>query len=499
MPPGVNPTAYLQSLRPQTVTGSNGQFLFENITAGRTSISYSKPGYVSQSITYPFVSGVRTSGVVVRMQPTGVVSGRVFDRTGKPAIGIRVEVFGFATGSNNTPAYAEMKRMGLTTTNDHGEYRFIELLPNRYIVSFQMPTDNRPGRESVSPEPALLYPGVDLVSKAEFISVKGNAEVQLKDMTFPSGSGLGEVHVHLSNGEASSREIAIWFHNMTRWQYITNGTSAGSTPLRPDSASLLQERILIGGSAQIDRTFWPTVPGRYEAGARWKDANGIAREIARSIDYRGGDVDVALTIEPPEGRIEIHTPDGITPVTLTLCETKTGCLGVTQGTRVTAEKGVGKVGGLEAGRYYVTAITNLADQYVASLQQSGKDAFVEGVIVSKDAAPVEIVFRSGKQAIHGKIVDAQGRAIVGALVGLLPDTPLDQNPLWSLRRQARTDKEGQFEFSGLLPGPYRVYAWNSAREDIFIDPDFATTFKDQGTRISVEENGQPSITLKVLD
>ncbi len=515
-PPGVLPPT---TSPPDVATDGSGSFLLERLLPERSSVAFRKPGYVPRAITYSLAAGRRTAGVVVRLNPTGVLSGRVFDATGKPAAAIVVTAFGLIY----TSGYSELKNRGEAISNDRGEFRLTELLPDRYTLSFQSQAAQRFGLQVSTREPALLYPGVESFSKAESVEVVGGSETRLKDVTFSSTASLGEVRIHLNVGAGEgSRDVLLWFQKATRSERIVDGRLIGSTPVRPAASERFcgddtpppcrssQEimKVRVNPGADIDRSWWPTAPGTYEAGVQWTSSDGLARQVFETFDFRGGDTTISLTLAPPDGQIELRAvqeeADGTSRLLtenagIALCRSKSGCLGPLQGWSLNLAKGIGKLGGLVPGRYYVISATGPADTYIASARQGSADALVEGVIVSKDAAPLEIRVKPGKPSLSGNVVDTEGRPVTDAVVGILPDSPLDATQLRSLRRTVRTSHDGQFALTGILPGSYRVYAWSSLTENIFADPTFVTTFKERGTRVMVGTSVPTPVSLIPLE
>ena len=61
--------------------------------------------------------------------------------------------------------------------------------------------------------------------------------------------------------------------------------------------------------------------------------------------------------------------------------------------------------------------------------------------------------------------------------------------------------DGSFKFTGVAPGAYRVYAWNSMGVDLSAveyDPDFVKPYEKQSASVEVSENSHESVTLSVI-
>ena len=506
--------AQLQDRRPQATTGLDGRFLLTNLPPGRIAVNILKPGYVPHAISAALTAGVRAEGVVVRITGTGTLSGRVFDGGGKPVPNLRVTLLGFVNSSN----YPELKKRGQVLSNDRGEFRFSELQPDQYFVAFEPALVPFPELEWRRPETSILYPGVDSLSKAEVIAVRSRENTRLNDITFPKQIPLGEVRVRMNHsGREPVKNVVYWFMSRTRSQFVSDGRNISSTPVMPagvlpcnEGQSPPCERALtpqrFEPGASLEKTFWPTLPGTYELGARWRDVDGDLRQVTELVEFNGDDLDVTLTIARPDGRLELRVvheeADGtVKPILegagLSLCRSPSGCLGPNQQSlALQLSKGSAMADGVAPGRYFVIYANGPPDTHVAAIRQGSRDVLREGVIVAGNAEEIEMLVRSGRPILTGRVVDTQGRGVADALVGVLPAAPLNSTSLLNLRRTLRADHEGRFELTGIVPGPYLVYAWSSLTENVLVAPDFDTTFRARGTAVTVEA-GVPDLPFNV--
>src|SRR5580765_2173359 len=226
--PGTAPSR--ESIYSEMTTNATGRFLLEGLAAGPTTVTFSKIGYLPQTIPYTLRSGQRTAGLLIQATPVGIVSGRVVDAAGRPAVNCRVTAFAFI----NTGGYPQQVNRGEETTNDRGEYRFWLLEPDRYFIGFQPPSVPSARPAFSVAEGALLYPGVDSLSKTEFIEVKAGNETRLKDVTFFRDAHFGEVRIHIRNDAGEPvKDLSFWFMNTTSTESIRGGTKVRGTQLRP--------------------------------------------------------------------------------------------------------------------------------------------------------------------------------------------------------------------------------------------------------------------------
>jgi hypothetical protein len=87
-------------------------------------------------------------------------------------------------------------------------------------------------------------------------------------------------------------------------------------------------------------------------------------------------------------------------------------------------------------------------------------------------------------AVNGRVADAKGGLVAGAEVVLVPTDP-------GLRmRKDRygigvSDGTGAFQLSGISPGSYTAYAFESIEPDIYFDVEFNNQISRQGTLVNV--------------
>jgi hypothetical protein len=63
---------------------------------------------------------------------------------------------------------------------------------------------------------------------------------------------------------------------------------------------------------------------------------------------------------------------------------------------------------------------------------------------------------------------------------------------------ATTDDFGRFSLSGLPPGNFKLFAWETVPATDYTDPDFLRAFEDRGTPVRIEEAQQQTVQLEVI-
>src|SRR5882724_13554494 len=123
------------------VASDAGKFIFRGVPAGKYELTVTRPGYVQSDQSLTLEDDPRPRSVIVALNPTGAISGRIFDEFGEPVIGAEVR----AMKSFYQRGGRILVPMQSAVTDDRGEYRLFWLSPGRYFVSAMgpQPDDSR--------------------------------------------------------------------------------------------------------------------------------------------------------------------------------------------------------------------------------------------------------------------------------------------------------------------------------------------------------------------
>ncbi len=130
-----------------TYTDDAGAFMFPDLPAGRYSLVATRPGYVRTAYgakrydrpgtPIRLAAGQTMTNVRLATTKGGVITGQVFDETGLPAFGVRIQVFEYRTVLGER-RLARVRGMGGglfgETTDDRGIYRLYGLPAGEYVV-----------------------------------------------------------------------------------------------------------------------------------------------------------------------------------------------------------------------------------------------------------------------------------------------------------------------------------------------------------------------------
>jgi len=200
------------------VTDEDGRFAFNNLPAGRFTVSARKVAFIDANYgaTRPgrpgtplSLSAGQQATITIRMARGAVVAGLVADRDGRPVPGAQV------TAERARASAASNPTVGTVTTDDRGRYRIFGLLPGEYVIAAKptvsgmgavgarSPADmdallanlarrpassNASGQSATSspaPEarvpssvafPAIYFPGTPLLAEAQPVTVAAGEE-----------------------------------------------------------------------------------------------------------------------------------------------------------------------------------------------------------------------------------------------------------------------------------------------------------------------------------
>jgi hypothetical protein len=149
--------------------------------------------------------GQRQAGLVVRMFPQPVVTGKVFDQRGQPMQDAEIQVFTYLY--NEAGVRVRSNAPGTPRTNDLGDFRVENLDPGEYFMEIRPASPDLGGTSGAILAP-LFYPGTTDISRAEPISIQPGTRLQLRNITAIPVRG-GSVRVKLANQGDEPRGASI--------------------------------------------------------------------------------------------------------------------------------------------------------------------------------------------------------------------------------------------------------------------------------------------------
>jgi hypothetical protein len=496
----------------RTKTDKDGRFVMTNVPSGRRLYVVSKDGSVDAHVV---TSGPQEhlTGVAFRLSPAGVVSGRVYDAAGRPVTSVSVQLMEYAYSRYISGQQLLMSVPSFNgDTNDKGEFRIFGIPTGTYIVR----ASPQPGFSRVNESlAATLYPGVVEISKADPVELHAGEELRLSDLVMMPSMGTIRVHVSTSTGQKPSSRM-----NVAYWR----------------GASRLQETledVTPPGTEAVELR--PGVLGTY---LLWGTDSLFGLQGFTTVDFIGVDIDTSVVLTRLDGRItgrvlleqnggaprplrdvRLYLRDGAPIHRLMLVSNADGAL-----QRATLSPSGLRVGEYEvsSGQYEFDTLLP-ADFYVASALQGTRDVLEQGITITNQDVPIQIMVNSMGGVFEGVIKDSAGKTIPDAVIAMIPESPSLKRRVDRQRtyRVERADQRGTFEIRGVIPGQYRIYSWSpeevqrrphdvanpadsntvfswSVVEDgALYDPAFMKQFDERGVPATIQRGERRSIELRI--
>lgn len=474
--------------RTGATTDEAGHFILKDLDAGSYMLLTRHPRYAFQmygsrgrptsGARLTLAAGQALKGIDFKLQPNGVISGKVVDEEGEPLQHVMVA----ALRSVYQRGRRQYMPTGSATTNDLGEFRVGNLAEGKYLVAAVLPKQGGGNPAEDGTEPAYLptfYP-----NSPEAISA---APVMVG-----AGTEAGGTDIRLIKARAVRVKGKVL--GMTAGQRLT-------VRLFQKNAGMLEMMSPRGGMVKpADGSFEITAvtPGSY---------------VLRVLDmaaFRSGGVSVPLEVgdKPLTG----VTVDFVTPPDLSggiifdgeasrkpSLQTQRILLEAIDGTAMpsmanAAEDGTFQLKAVSPGKYFVRVTPTPDGTYVSSVALGDLKMGEEGLeIGAAGTAKLEIKLRSGAALVEGTVQDAEGKPVSGAGVALIP-----KSKSYLLHQASMTDQKGAFSFKNVTPEDYLLLTVEDSEPGAHFDPEFVKLYESKGEKITLKENDRKGVTLKLV-
>jgi hypothetical protein len=445
------------------------------VAPGLYSVSASKDGFLlMQYLDVANVPGLQLgdgeeADVDFRMIPGATIAGTVTDARGAPIPGANVQ----ATMQVYRQGKVESQLRSTASTNEQGEYRLTDLPAGRYYLQAGMRGTAAPGIRTFAP---VIYPRASRMEDGEAIRVeegegRGIVDFELPDASTYSVSGritflatgqpvanmaisvdpdfLGfETRARTQSGNDGTFRI----EGLTAGGYRMEGRLVGDHHGQPGGHFL---RFFELPAADITDMFIQIGLGTMVEGQLRGVGATLPEKMSVQLDFRnplGGTGYVSTATSAPDGGFQITAQPG------------------------TYDLNVGNdpAGAGTAPEFFVSAV--IVD---------GQDASDSGITVGDTPlnASVTVDLRPG--TVTGKILDFDDTPIPGAQVVLMSVDP-GKRLLRRYWREIKSDREGTFRLSSLVPGEYLLMTWPGYRPWAGLDPEVFSILEEHAVHVTVD-------------
>jgi hypothetical protein len=527
----------------------DGRFVFLDLEPGAYLLRGSKTGYVDvtygQSSPGPgragtpiqVAAGQQIKDLSFVLPPGGVITGRVLDEKSRPSVGTDVRVLRWEYDEG----HRELSSEASAQTDDRGIYRIYGLPPGQYIVSARPRNPDvaridvdaviqrqasAAGRDAVvrapraaaaaggTTEPVVgyapvYYPSTLAIGSASPVAVGVSQEVMGVDLV------LQEVPL----ARVSGIVIAPPSVDARSMRVRLNDTAPGVPGLGNEPTRVRDGRFEFTGvppgqyravvTAQIDTDDAAGLPASIaaRAAAGGEDQDEILLWGAADVAVSGSDVaNVTLALQPGvtvSGRIT-YDGAGVPPearrirVSLQPFGPAEEAAGADDARATVGVDGRFTISGVIPGRYRVEA-SGVAGWTAVSARAGGIDTMDVGLDLTsaQDLAGLDVVFSDQRTGLSGVLHDALGAPTSGYTVVVFPADRRFWLPGARRIQAARPTTTGQFSFSGLPPGEYRLAALADVETGIWFDPAILLQLNAASIPISLQRNQTVTQDLRV--
>ena len=457
-------------------TDAAGKFQFTGLPPGTYRLSASHAGFLDHAARRPVSLGANqeVADSEIRLPPQGVIAGRILDEDDDPAPGATVSIF--------KQIYREGGRQWdqlnvNSIANDAGEYRFAGLRPGRYILRarYQRETSyNRFGdrpKAVYSPIYPAYYPNASSQQAAAPVEVGLGADVRDIDIHLFKHALAPFFHVRGKvAGAPGSSIIAVSLHG-------GDDCSGDATARPPDYAFDLTSGP---GQCTIVANVYDSGPEAYASG---------------SLTVTGDITGVVVSMTPAAivtGRITLAESSGQAK----LQGVRVNLRDPVHGAQDARSDATGKLAfdkPVPPGHYSMKVVSRTIPDgcFIRDVKLGGQEISLDDFEV-QGSAQLEFVLSNTAGTIKGSVSDADGNPFPISTVTLIPT----DGKSWPEKQSL--DDNGNFQFAGLRPGKYDVFAWEEVDDDLWQDPDFRKKYENRATEVTAGPRETQNVQLRVI-
>jgi hypothetical protein len=160
--------------------------------------------------------------------------------------------------------------------------------------------------------------------------------------------------------------------------------------------------------------------------------------------------------------------------------------------------GTFSITGVTPGTYRLSVGAVPRNMYLKSVLLGGVDILNTGGIrlESEPRGGVDIILGNAPGSVDAAVVDNRQMPVAGVTVVLVPDSA--RRKRYDLYRQATSDSSGRIHLDNVVPGDYKVFAWEVVESNAWTDPDFLRSYENNGASVRITEGGRGATDVQVI-
>ncbi len=561
----LQPRGVAGGTRATATSDASGGFRFDKVAPGTYRLQGDRTGFVNSVYGTDQASGdpkdieitssKTVSGIVFKLTPHSVITGRVFDQDGDPLESAQVEVSHFAYPQGER----ELRPVARASTNDLGDFRVSGLAPGRYYVSASLGRpqqgfarggllgDSTPApsedyvatfypraSEAESGTPIDLIPGsevqgVDIgLRKSPMFTVSGAVTgIETVSTDLPpaltqllagrggrgkgKGGGLPPQIVDQIQAQGGDVEALQAQAEQLR-QRLGNrpNVMVALTPRAGNSGGGGRNRGNPAGATQVELdgsfTIPAVAPGSYYLIAQTRGGRGAQSQQQLSarteVNVSSGNVsNLRLDLAPPLQLTGTIVPDekdaevDFSKARLNFqAQANTPLRGGPGRPQIEAN---GTFTAELAPDTYTVELSGLADgSYLKAVKMAGRELPNAQLDLSYAGGQLEIVVGTDAGGVSGRVENSHKEPMPNARVTLVPAADTPRRDLYF---SATSGEDGSYTLSNVPPGKYEIYAWETVETNAWMDPLFRQPYEARAEDVEVKPGMTPDVTVELIE
>jgi hypothetical protein len=458
-----------------TLSDTSGGFEFEGLSQGRAVLSAVRPGF---GIRYAGFFGTtvnvsRTSPpVLLKLDPTGAVVGRLTSRDGQPLEGYSLRLVS-KMSIEGTLRWSYQPYQ--SSTDDNGNFRIANVPPNTYYLEVTQNQGTTTLSQRGVPNPReqayaeVFYPGVPDLAAASPIAVGGGSEVE-------ADFSLSAEPLYQISGAVSPEENFV---------SLVFSRKAG------DGNDFVETTATQDGRFQIK-----LLPGAYNV----KGSTATGTQLsAYGVTVSSDNSNMHLALNPvPVIQVEVRrekssaspTPEasdqpGAVNINLQL----TPATGLRQNSYWWSPTQSNGIQAVDPGAYVVHANINQGPWWLKSLHSGNVDLLSDDLTVADGAQPlpIEITLQDDAGSVQGTVSPHDDT---------IPATVLLIQPHGKRNLvMVSAAFQGKFAFDSVPPGEHLALALDGSGRLDYLNPDVLNPYLSGAQRVTVTPHGTINVNL----
>lgn len=505
-------------------TGADGSFVFTTLAAGKYGLSVERCGFVSHALeedgaysndpdaAISLTASQKREGIEIHLLQGGVISGSVTDQDGEPVPELLVQAMSFPYQPGGTQT-ANSAPSPSAQTDDLGNFRVGGLNPGAYYVLVGADSPRHAATASIVYRDTA-YPNAYLARDAQRVRVNAGSEtsgihitvhleksfavrgrihgacqpdsgVRCLMFAWPTGSfeGQNEVNTEYDSdgtfevrgifpGEYSVRAIAFRQSDDVNEQYFGVGNTRVQVFDRDAETDVSVRPLARVSGTVVDETL------------RTPELQNFQITLSETVGTEGDNFYRQIDADPDVKRSSLNAGGHFEVDVIGSGKYVFGLSGRSQ-----------EVSGIEVlDRGDSTPPLNADLMYVKEAVCSGRDYAKEPVTLSPGTRIGDCRIKIGHDtaSINGRVMNGDKSVAGQIVIAITESMELRRNPRYTLT--GRTNHDGQFRITGIIPGDYLIFAVTPNEEQSYYSLDFPdrnlsaaerTTFRPGETKIFV--------------